>query len=144
MSFPRYPKYKDSGVEWLGPLPEHWDVKPLKHVAAIDSCGSYGVEPEDAEIILPVATTAQIDSNGHFEVEQMPQRGFVPAEVKRYGCSDGDILVVKSSGSATNIISGKAGLVEESTPRFVFSNFLMRIRPVRNLAFPKFIYALLR
>jgi len=26
MSFPKYPKYKDSGVEWLGEVPEHWDV----------------------------------------------------------------------------------------------------------------------
>lgn len=26
MSFPRYPKYKDSGVEWLGEVPEHWDL----------------------------------------------------------------------------------------------------------------------
>jgi type I restriction enzyme S subunit len=31
MSFPRYPKYKDSGVEWLGQVPEHWEVKRLKH-----------------------------------------------------------------------------------------------------------------
>ena len=31
MSFPRYPKYKDSGVEWLGQVPEHWEVKPLKY-----------------------------------------------------------------------------------------------------------------
>ena len=29
MSFPRYPKYKDSGVEWLGEVPEHWGLKPL-------------------------------------------------------------------------------------------------------------------
>lgn len=29
MSFPRYPKYKDSGVEWLGQVPEHWELKPL-------------------------------------------------------------------------------------------------------------------
>ena len=27
MSFPRYPKYKPSGVEWLGDVPEHWDVQ---------------------------------------------------------------------------------------------------------------------
>jgi len=26
MSFPRYPKYKASGVEWLGDVPEHWVV----------------------------------------------------------------------------------------------------------------------
>jgi type I restriction enzyme S subunit len=26
MSFPRYESYKDSGVKWLGDLPEHWDI----------------------------------------------------------------------------------------------------------------------
>ncbi len=31
MSFPRYPSYKDSGVEWLGQVPGHWVVKRLKH-----------------------------------------------------------------------------------------------------------------
>ena len=31
MSFARYPAYKDSGVEWLGEVPEHWEVKRLKH-----------------------------------------------------------------------------------------------------------------
>lgn len=29
MSFPRYPKYKESGAEWIGEVPEHWEVKPL-------------------------------------------------------------------------------------------------------------------
>lgn len=29
MSFPRYPSYKDSGVEWLGDVPGHWSIKPL-------------------------------------------------------------------------------------------------------------------
>ncbi len=27
-----YPKYKPSGVEWLGDVPEHWEVKPLQRV----------------------------------------------------------------------------------------------------------------
>ena len=26
----RYPKYKDSGISWLGQIPEHWDVKRAK------------------------------------------------------------------------------------------------------------------
>jgi type I restriction enzyme S subunit len=30
MSFPRYPKYKDSGVEWLGEVPEHWAVERIR------------------------------------------------------------------------------------------------------------------
>ena len=27
MSFPKYPSYKDSGVEWLGSVPSHWDLR---------------------------------------------------------------------------------------------------------------------
>ena len=40
MSFPSYPKYKDSGVEWLGEVPEHWEVMPLKYVARFTSGGT--------------------------------------------------------------------------------------------------------
>lgn len=29
MSFPRYPEYKESGVEWLGEVPGHWEVKRI-------------------------------------------------------------------------------------------------------------------
>lgn len=31
-----YPKYKPSGVEWLGDVPEHWDVDRLKYSASIN------------------------------------------------------------------------------------------------------------
>jgi len=30
MSFPRYPKYKASGVEWLGDVPAHWAIPLIK------------------------------------------------------------------------------------------------------------------
>ncbi|QHD49836.1 restriction endonuclease subunit S [Vreelandella aquamarina] len=30
MSYPAYPEYKDSGVEWLGEVPAHWDVTPVR------------------------------------------------------------------------------------------------------------------
>ena len=33
-----YPAYKDSGVEWLGEIPAHWEVKRLKFAARL----SYG------------------------------------------------------------------------------------------------------
>ena len=29
----KYSKYKDSGVEWLGEIPEHWEIKRLKYSA---------------------------------------------------------------------------------------------------------------
>jgi type I restriction enzyme S subunit len=35
VSFKPYPKYKESGVEWLGRVPEHWGVCPVKSIATI-------------------------------------------------------------------------------------------------------------
>lgn len=37
MSFPRYPAYKDSGVEWLGAVPVHWDVAPFKRMVSLQN-----------------------------------------------------------------------------------------------------------
>ena len=36
MSFPRYPNYKASGVEWLGDVPVGWEVKRLRFVATLN------------------------------------------------------------------------------------------------------------
>jgi len=35
MRGPRYKSYKDSGIEWLGEVPEHWDVKQLRYFAKV-------------------------------------------------------------------------------------------------------------
>jgi type I restriction enzyme S subunit len=32
MSFPRYPEYKNSGVEWLGKVPAHWEIAAVKRL----------------------------------------------------------------------------------------------------------------
>ena len=32
-----YPAYKDSGVEWLGEVPEHWNVRRLKTICSMKS-----------------------------------------------------------------------------------------------------------
>lgn len=31
-----YPAYRDSGVEWIGRVPEHWEVKRLRHVVSLN------------------------------------------------------------------------------------------------------------
>jgi len=36
MKLPAYPRTKPSGVDWLGDMPEHWDVKRLKYSASIN------------------------------------------------------------------------------------------------------------
>ncbi|MBC7080428.1 MAG: restriction endonuclease subunit S [Methanothrix sp.] len=38
-----YPAYKDSGVEWLGQVPEHWEVVPLKRLAWFKSGAGFPV-----------------------------------------------------------------------------------------------------
>ena len=35
MCFPKYEKYKDSGVKWLGKVPEHWNVDRLRFIFEI-------------------------------------------------------------------------------------------------------------
>lgn len=42
----KYTTYKDSGVEWLGKIPEHWGIKKLKHALKFTTGGtpSSGVE----------------------------------------------------------------------------------------------------
>jgi len=34
-TFPKYNRYKDSSVEWLGEIPEHWEVCALRAAAAL-------------------------------------------------------------------------------------------------------------
>lgn len=47
MSFPKYEEYKDSGVEWLGEVPEHWDVHRLKFLANIQTGDKDTVNAEE-------------------------------------------------------------------------------------------------
>lgn len=37
MKLPAYPRTKPSGVEWLGDVPEHWEVKRLSYLATLKS-----------------------------------------------------------------------------------------------------------
>ncbi|WP_404345796.1 restriction endonuclease subunit S [Vreelandella venusta] len=43
MSYPAYPNYKDSGVEWLGEVPAHWGISKLKHLARIRNGRDYKI-----------------------------------------------------------------------------------------------------
>lgn len=36
MSFPSHTRTKDSGIPWLGNVPEHWSVKRLRHIATLN------------------------------------------------------------------------------------------------------------
>lgn len=69
----------------------------------------------------------------------MQVRYFPVSQLDEYGVAEGDLVVVKSSGSAASIQSGKMALIDAATAgSFIFSNFLMRLRPCRIL--PRFLF----
>lgn len=41
MDYPAYPIYRESGIEWLGKIPDHWEVRRLKFVAEIQNGRDY-------------------------------------------------------------------------------------------------------
>ena len=44
-----YPAYKDTGIEWLGQVPKHWELKPLKHWVRMNARTLPETTPADYE-----------------------------------------------------------------------------------------------
>ena len=123
-------------------IPSSWTLLPLKHLVNCDNTGIWGEEPGALDIDIPISTTAHLTRNNEFLYDAMPIRSLSLSDWHKYRCNPGDIIVVKSSGSADNIMSGKASLVTEGNPHFAFSNFLLRLRP-KNLAMAPFLQTFL-
>ena len=79
---------KDSGVEWLGQVPEHWEVKRLKHVAEVVDCRNKTPEYfEDGEFFVVRTTNVKkqiLNFNGALYTDEKnfkiwTQRGIPPA-----------------------------------------------------------------
>ena len=90
MSFPRYPAYKPSGVEWLGEVPEHWQVKPLKTITSInDEVLPESLSPDYEIEYVDIGSVSL--ANGIEKTEAMPF-GDAPSRARRIP-RDGDVLV---------------------------------------------------
>jgi len=66
MKYKKYPKYKSSGIEWLGEIPEHWEVRRLKRFASIKNGNSISDKLKEYFAIqkgLPYISTKDIDLN---------------------------------------------------------------------------------
>ncbi|SEG25377.1 type I restriction enzyme, S subunit [Thauera chlorobenzoica] len=63
MSLPKYPEYKDSGAAWLGEVPAHWAIAPLKHLVSFTSGGTPSKEiPEYWDGRVPWASAKDLKS----------------------------------------------------------------------------------
>jgi type I restriction enzyme S subunit len=58
MKFQPYPEYKPSSVDWLGEIPEHWDVKKVKRLGVIRY--GLGEPPEYVDDGLPFIRATDI------------------------------------------------------------------------------------
>lgn len=132
--------FNTSRIDWLGDMPIHWEVKRLKYLTQITSSGVWGEDVPSPEDGYRVVTTANIDTLGNIDMDGMTVRSLSKEELSNGSCLPGDIIVVKSSGSATNVISGKADLVKEELIPICFSNFTLRVRPLSNIVDSRFTW----
>ena len=104
MSFPRYESYKESGVEWLGEVPEHWDVRAIKHIVSIPITDGPHETPNFPDEGIPFVS-AEAVSTGVIDFSKI--RGFISESdhfrySQKYLPQVGDIYMVKS-GATTGI-----------------------------------------
>jgi len=131
-------KTKKSNIEWLEAIPTGWETRKLKYISKIDTSGIFGDEMI-GDVEAKLVTTGQLSMSGEWYLELMDTRFFKRDEYNKFKNIYGDIVVVKSSGSSSNIVSGKAGFVSEVEAGTVFGNFLLRIRAT-DIINSKFLY----
>ncbi|HEL3779722.1 TPA: restriction endonuclease subunit S [Stenotrophomonas maltophilia] len=124
MSFPAYPAYKDSGVEWLGVVPDHWVVALLKRGYEV-ALGKM-LQPEarrDDDEFLPYLRAANIQSSGVDNVD-VKYMWFSAEEKKLLLLRRGDLLV--SEGGDV----GRSAIWDFENEECYFQNSINRIRSV--------------
>jgi len=135
-------KMKDSGIEWIGEIPEHWEVKKLKYLLEKNDSGVWGEEPSDMSGVRVLRST-EISINGKLiNIERAAYRQLSKEEKLKSKLQKGDLLVTKSSGSKKHI--GKTALMDsvvESEPTY-FSNFMQLLR-TNNQLLPRFCHLFL-
>ena len=135
------PRLKPSGVEWLGDVPEHWGVRPLKAVLVRNDGGVWGDEADGNDGTIVLRSTEQTIDGG-WSIGDPAKRTLSAREETSARLRVGDLVVTKSSGSVLHI--GKTSLVTEEVADLgaCFSNFMQRLRCLPSLD-PKLAWYLL-
>lgn len=94
----RYPKYKDSGIEWLGEMPEGWEVRKLKYVAYVEM----GQSPESAFYNKDGNGVPFLQGNADFK-EIYPQPQVWTTEGNKYSKKDDILISVRAPVGEINI-----------------------------------------
>lgn len=123
MKYKKYPRYKDSGIEWLGEIPEHWEVKTLKYLIA-KTIDNRGRTPEIENTGIPMLEAKHINginkyNNDNFDkfISNESYKTFIRDDIE-----EDDILFV------TVGTIGKTNLVAKN-PDFIIAQNIIAFRP---------------
>ena len=107
----KYDNYKNSGVEWLGEIPEHWEVKKLKHL--IQSKTGFAFQSDKfSDEGIPLIRISDLNESGIVLLDKAPK---LPRKnekyLKEYGLKRNDILFAMTGGTI-----GKVATYNQDTP----------------------------
>ena len=128
---------QDSGVVWLGAVPEHWMTPSSKHLLEIPITDGPHETPNFVDDGVPFISAEAI-SKGKIDFDK--KRGYITPELnaiysKKYSPKIEDIYMVKSGAT-----TGKVAMVE-TTETFNIWSPLAVFRCNKNKVLPKFLLA---
>lgn len=127
-------KMKDSGVEWIGEIPEHWELSKIGYLGRLQN----GISKSSEEFGFG---TPFISYGDVYKNEVLPKNasGLVNAteeDKKLYSVNYGDVFFTRTSETIEEI--GFASTCLETIPDATFAGFLIRFRPTTNRLNPYF------
>lgn len=137
---PKYDDYVDSGVEWLGRVPSHWQIIRLKNT--INGCvnGLWGADPNGKDELVVVRVSDFDEQKLNVSDEKLTYRSIPENERKSRLLKFGDLLIEKSGGGDKTLV-GRVVLFDKSYTA-VTSNFVAKMTPKNwvNHSFLKYVF----
>jgi len=131
---------KDSGVEWLGEVPEHWEIVRLGHRGRLQNGLNIGGDAFGSGD--PFVSYGDVYNNAVLpEIPSGLVRSSTEEQIK-YSSEVGDVLFTRTSESVDDI--GIASVCLHAIPRSTFAGFLIRLRPYDNILDPRYSRYLFR
>jgi type I restriction enzyme, S subunit len=117
---------KDSGVEWLGEIPAHWEVKRLKFVADVLTGVAKGRDLGQKDVVeLPYLRVANVQ-DGYLDLSDIATIIVGADEVERYSLKYGDVLM-NEGGDFDKL--GRGYVWEETIAPCLHQNHVFSVRP---------------
>ena len=133
-----YRAYKDSGVEWLGAVPAHWEVRRLRTVAEM-RVSNVDKHSRDGERPIRLCNYVDVYKADRIQTE-MPLMAATATseEVERFRLLPGDVLITKDSEAWDDI--GVPALVEGAADNTICGYHLALLRPSSGCVSGSFLF----